>query len=208
MDEVYLDFQTRSLQKESIGGPFSLRVQVEQKEHNQVLKKIVEGQKMPQLEKDPLLSKEADLATDMRNISGFVQRSKTMIGAEKDRVDVSKKVDELVHKFVKKLRKNKDKKKAQRVKDDENMKKLNDEFQAQYDFADEQAKKDAEEEKTEDVEAPKDEAAVAELEKPEAEQPAAEVEQPAAEAEQPAEVKNEEEPNPDVAAEPEKTEEN
>ena len=55
---------------------------------------------MPQLEKDPLLSKEADLATDMRNISGFVQRSKTMIGAEKDRVDVSKKCDELVHKFV------------------------------------------------------------------------------------------------------------
>lgn len=77
---------------------------------------------MPQLDKDPLLSKEADLATDMRNISGFVQRSKTMIGAEKDRVDVSKKCDELVHTFVKKLRKNKERKKAQRAKDEDTMK--------------------------------------------------------------------------------------
>ena len=83
---------------------------------------------MPQLDKDPLLSKEADLATDMRGMSGFVQRSKTIIGSEKDRVTVSKKCDELVHKFITKLRKNKDKKKAHRAKDEENMNKLNDEF--------------------------------------------------------------------------------
>ena len=48
---------------------------------------------MPQLETDPLLSKEADLATDMRGLSGYVQRSQTIIGATKDRVNISKKCD-------------------------------------------------------------------------------------------------------------------
>jgi hypothetical protein len=33
---------------------------------------MVSGEPMPQLEKDPLLDKEADLATDMRGLSGYM----------------------------------------------------------------------------------------------------------------------------------------
>ena len=104
MEEVYLDFQTKSLQKGVITGFYNLRVQVEQKEHNQVLQKMVDGAPMPQLEKDPMLDKEADIATDMRGLSGYTKKSQTIIGEMKDRVRISKKTDGLVHKFIKNLK--------------------------------------------------------------------------------------------------------
>jgi len=44
---------------------------------------------MPQLEKDPMLDKEADVATDLRNLTGFLKKSKTIISEDKSRVKTS-----------------------------------------------------------------------------------------------------------------------
>jgi len=65
-----------------------------------------------------LLDKEADLATDMRGLSGYLKKSKTIIGEDKDRVAISKKCDVLVQRFIRNLKKNKDKKKAERARDE------------------------------------------------------------------------------------------
>lgn len=89
---------------------------------------MVSGEPMPQLEKDPLLDKEADLATDMRGLSGYIKRSKTIIGDMKDRVKISKKCDVLVHRFIENLKKNKDKKKAERARDEKIENELDAEF--------------------------------------------------------------------------------
>ena len=91
MREAYLDFYTRSLQPDAVGGPYNKRMIVEQKEHNEIMEKIMSGKEpMPQLEKDPLESKEADVAVDLRQFSGYTLKSQsTYIHRDKDRVAVS-----------------------------------------------------------------------------------------------------------------------
>lgn len=73
---------------------------------------------MPQLDTDPMLNKEADLATDMRGLTGFIKKSKTIISEDKDRVKIGKRTDELVHKFIRNLRQNVKNKKLERKRDD------------------------------------------------------------------------------------------
>jgi hypothetical protein len=77
---------------------------VEQKEHNQVLEKIMAGQEaMPQLEKNPLDSKDSDLSVDLKQLSGYTLKSSgTFINQDKDRVKISKGAMNLIDKFKKK----------------------------------------------------------------------------------------------------------
>ena len=44
MRDVYLDFYTKSLQPDHMGGPYNKRLQVEMKEHNAILEKIMRGE--------------------------------------------------------------------------------------------------------------------------------------------------------------------
>lgn len=56
--EAYLDFYSLSLQKTNVSGvAYSKRLQMEQKEHNAQLEKLLSGQPMDILEKNPLLTK-------------------------------------------------------------------------------------------------------------------------------------------------------
>lgn len=80
MREVYLDFLTKSLQPPTDGSyerpAYSKRMNVEMKEHNQILEDIIKGQKpMPHLEKDPLLSKDSDFVPNMEGLDGYTLRS-------------------------------------------------------------------------------------------------------------------------------------
>ena len=54
MRDCYLDFYTKSLQPDHMGGPYNKRLQVEAKEHNAILEKIMRGEAMQQYEKNPL----------------------------------------------------------------------------------------------------------------------------------------------------------
>lgn len=60
MREAYLDFYSKSLQPSNKDGfAYSKRLQKEQKEHNAMLEKILkENSTIPELEKDPLLTKD------------------------------------------------------------------------------------------------------------------------------------------------------
>lgn len=72
MKEIYLDFFTKSVQPDAIGGPFNKRINVEMKQHNDTLKQMMESrQPLPHLEKDPLLEKESDVSVDLRGLEGF-----------------------------------------------------------------------------------------------------------------------------------------
>lgn len=104
MREAYLDFYTHSLQEGHVGGPYNKRLQVEQKEHNQVLEKIMAGaEAMPQLEKNPLDSKDSDLSVDLKQLSGYTLKSSaTFINQDKERVKISKGAMNLIDKFKKK----------------------------------------------------------------------------------------------------------
>jgi coronin-1B/1C/6 len=60
---------------------------------------------MPQLEKDPLESKEADFAVDLKQLDGYTLKSSgTFVGRDKDRTSVSKNSISLAKKFTNKLR--------------------------------------------------------------------------------------------------------
>jgi hypothetical protein len=46
---------------------------------------------MPNLDKDPLLSKEVDIAVDLKQLDGYTLRSdKTFVSRDKERVGISK----------------------------------------------------------------------------------------------------------------------
>ena len=101
MQEIYLHYFTKSMQpyfeakpeeRESIPPTLYKRREVELKEHNSILEKIITSRDpMPALEKDPLLSKEVDLAMDLRGFDGYtLKSSSTFVSRDKDRVQVSK----------------------------------------------------------------------------------------------------------------------
>jgi len=58
---------------------------------------------MPQLEKNPLDSKDSDLSVDLKQLSGYTLKSSgTFINQDKDRVKISKGAMNLIDKFKKK----------------------------------------------------------------------------------------------------------
>lgn len=98
MREAYLDFQTLSLQPDHVGGPYNKRMQVEMKEHNQVLEKMLtDVDDMPNIDKDPLTYQESDLAVDLSQLQGYTLKStKTFVSRDKQRVQISKGAKDLI----------------------------------------------------------------------------------------------------------------
>ena len=79
------------------------------KEHNQILEKILKGEEaMPNLDKDPLLSKDADLVPTLQGIDGYTLKSQSTFLQGKDRVQVSQGAKNLVSNFIKKIHANDD----------------------------------------------------------------------------------------------------
>lgn len=106
LKEVYLDFFTKSVQPDFVGGPFNKRISVESKEHNEICQKIIStNEPMPHLEKDPLLNKESDLSVDLRNMQGYTLKSgSTFISKDKNRVGISEGGQKTALKFINKLK--------------------------------------------------------------------------------------------------------
>lgn len=87
--EAYLDFYSQSLQKTNTSGiAYSKRLQAEQKEHNSQLEKLLSGQTIDGLDKDPLLTKGSldDKVGSTPSASNF--------GFKKDGIFVEKKDEE------------------------------------------------------------------------------------------------------------------
>ena len=155
MSQAYLDFFTLSLQPENSGiPPYSKRISIEQKQHEQIMEKIFNTRgNLPQLEKDPLLSTEADYAVDLKQFDGYTLKSEgTFVSRDKDRVGISKASVNLAKKFGKKLRE-----KAERKNSESTSQPDNDEIK---EVSEEEEKKEEdikEAEIVKDEEAPKDE---------------------------------------------------
>lgn len=67
---------------------------------------------MPQLEKDPLESKESDFNVNLKQLQGYTLKSQsTFVSRDKERVNISENAISLVNKFKNKLKDNIRKKK-------------------------------------------------------------------------------------------------
>ena len=113
MEECYLDYQTKSMQPDMMGS-FNKRVEVDLKHHNQLIEKILKGTSMPELEKDPLLEKEADYNVDLTKFKGYQLESQgTFLNPSKDKVEVSDGAMRQISDFQKRFRANRERKKSQ-----------------------------------------------------------------------------------------------
>ena len=85
MREVYLDFYSKSLQPDNKNGvAYSKRLQIEQKQHNAELEKMLKmNQKVPELEKNPLDNKENDISNEQKALLGYKMTDDTFIESEK-----------------------------------------------------------------------------------------------------------------------------
>ena len=94
-------------------GSFNKRVEVDLKHHNQLIEKILKGTSMPELEKDPLLEKEADYNVDLTKFKGYQLESQgTFLNPSKDKVEVSDGAMRQISDFQKRFRANRERKKS------------------------------------------------------------------------------------------------
>lgn len=109
MKEVYLDFFSKSIQPDNLGLPFNKRLNVETKEHNEIIQKIFTGKEpMPYLEKNPLLEKESDFNIDLRGMDGYTLKSQgTFINPSKERIGISDGAKKTALNFINKLKQRK-----------------------------------------------------------------------------------------------------
>lgn len=84
MRETYLDFYSKSLQPDNkTGVAYSKRLQLEQKQHNSELEKMLKyNEKLPHFQTDPLLSKDEGISKEQKELLGYKMTDGTFIESE------------------------------------------------------------------------------------------------------------------------------
>ena len=93
LQKAYVKFSTVSsivenskTDKKFYRSHFQVLVSQEQKTHGEILEKLLRGERVPGIEKDPLLSAEADIVMEYNMIPGYVRKETSTVGDDKLRM--------------------------------------------------------------------------------------------------------------------------
>jgi hypothetical protein len=93
LQKAYIKFSTVSslvennkTDKKFYRSHFHVLLTQEQKTHGELLDKLMKGERVPGIEKDPLLSTEADIVMEYNMIPGYVRKETSTIGDDKLRI--------------------------------------------------------------------------------------------------------------------------
>lgn len=93
MQKAYIQFSTASWissdeKKHVQKSHWNYQVDHELKQHEQILIKLLHGERVQGIEKDPLESADVDFVVDISNIAGYLKRETSTIGDDKLRIPV------------------------------------------------------------------------------------------------------------------------
>jgi len=93
LQKAYVKFSTVSsivenskTDKKFYRSHFQVLLSQEQKTHGEILEKLLRGERVPGIEKDPLISAEADIVMEYNMIPGYVRKETSTVGDDKLRM--------------------------------------------------------------------------------------------------------------------------